>query len=239
MSQSNTKKWVVGGILAAVVIAGIVAVVLWEREKKKKEQAAASGNSSMAVSSTHVAQPSYAVAPSPAGSMDRTPDLSTDKSGNSLYDLNGLSVNTAQPIEADYSFTGNMRQASPDDQWAPINTMSSNDALSLANPDNAQWFSQNLLPNAELSCSNDGMVTDGPTFEELAIYTPRLLEAAAASRFFMEPPQLKSRSGSDIRATPIISASAGSRDNIPWGISSIQQSDVALDNAARIRAFCV
>lgn len=239
MSQSgSSKKWVVVAGVTILVVAGIVGVVLYERERKKKEQAAASGGSSLALSAAPMVT-GAGIQPSAVSTANRTPDLATVQGVNSLYDLNGLSPNGAQPIEADYGTGANLRQDAPDDQWAPVTTMSSNEALSLANPDNAQWFSQNLLPNAELNCSKDGMITDGPTFEELAIYTPRLLEAAAASRFFMEPPQLRSRSGSDLRPTPMISASAGSRESIPWGISSVQQSDVALDNAARIRAFCV
>lgn len=238
--KASSKKWLAIGAVVLVAVVGIVAAILFERERKKKEAeaAAASGGSAMALSAAPM-NTGYAVQPSAVSTANRTPDLSTERGANSLYDLNGLSPSGAQPIEADYSSGTNLRQDAPDDQWAPVSTMSANEALSLANPDNAQWFSQNLLPNAELNCSRDGMITDGPTFEELAIYTPRLLEAAAASRFFMEPPQLRSRSGSDLRPTPMISASAGSRESIPWGISSIQQSDVALDNAARIRAFCV
>jgi len=236
MSETFFQKYklpiLIGG---GLVLAGIVAAIVIEIKRKKD-----AGTTSMALSSRPAPQASnYSVQPSYANTADRTPGLATSKDGASLHDMNGLGATGPQPIEADYSSTANLRQAAPDDQWAPVDTMSSNDALSLANPDNAQWFSQNLLPNAELSCANDGMVTDGPTFEELAIFTPNLLEASVASRFFQEPPQLRPRCGGfDIRPTPMVSASAGSRESLTWGISSIQQSDVALDNAARTRLFC-
>lgn len=243
MSQLSTGAKVAIGVVGALAVAGIVAAIVIEKKKKDEKliptnppMTPTNPPSSLAAAPQHS---NYAVESSPVSPSSLTPDLRTESDGNSLYDMNGRSPTGAQPIEADYSSGMFRRQDAPDDQWAPVDMMSSNDALSLANPDNAQWFSQNLLPNAELSCSNDGMVTEGPSFEELAIFTPRLLEASVASRFFQEPPQLRSRcGGSDIRPTPLIPASAGSRESIPWAISSLQMSDVALDNAARIRAFC-
>jgi len=240
MSQLSTGAKVAIGVVGLLAVAGIVAAIVIEKKKKDEKlvptNPAASPSSSLAVARQHS---DYSIHSSPVSPSSLTPDLRTESDGNSLYDMNGRSATGAQPIEIDYSSGMFRRQDAPDDQWAPVDMMSSNDALSLANPDNAQWFSQNLLPNAELSCSNDGMVTEGPSFEELAIFTPRLLEASVASRFFQEPPQLRSRcGGSDIRPTPLIPASAGSRESIPWAISSLQMSDVALDNAARIRAFC-
>jgi hypothetical protein len=233
MAQPSNKSTLIriAAIGGAVLLIGGVAFLAYEIAKKKKATDS-QPTSSMALSGEKARSNMPRLA-------DRTPDLATEAGGNQLYDVNGTATTGPQPVEIDYESSFSARQPAPDEQWAGINVMSSNDALSMANPDNAQWFSQNLLPNAELSCGNDGMITDGPTFEELSIFTPRLLEAAQASRFFQEPPQLRGRNGSDIRPVPIPSASAGSRDNLTWGISSIQQSDIALDNAGRMRAFCV
>lgn len=231
MSQKqSTFKYVaiIGG--AALIIGGIAYLAIELAKKKKSTNLTPTTSMAMSGNRSPVSTPRLA---------DRTPDLATEAGANQLYDVNGTLSTGPQPVEIDYESSFSARQAAPDEQWAGINVMSSNDALSMANPDNAQWFSQNLLPNAELSCGNDGMVTDDPTFEELSIFTPRLLEAAQASRFFQEPPQLRRGTGSDPRPIPVIAASAGSRDNLTWGISSVQQSDVALDNAGRMRVFCV
>jgi hypothetical protein len=242
MSESGTSvPWSKIAIGAGIV--GVVALIVWAIiEAMKKSKPTPTTGSTMAMSSgpySHTSPTNYSVLPSYAQSDDLTPQLATEKDGNSLFDMNGRPATGAQPIEADYSSGSGLRQAAPDEQWAPIDAMSSNDALSLANPDHAKWFSQALLPNADLSCANDGMLTPGPTFEELSIYTPNSLEATVASRWFQEPPSLRRNRGSDIRPFPMITSSAGSRENLTWSVSSTQQSDLALDNAARTRAFCV
>ena len=265
-SSSNRKLfgWIGIGVLIALAVAGVIAWI--EKDKKDKNHSDSSNTVSigapvsaqqqaaaaqaraqaMAQAQAHAqaqaAMPARPISPDNNAYADRTPDLATEDLSNELYGVPNPAPYNPQPTETDYSSVAGLgRQATPDDQWAPKDMMTQNEALSQANAENAQWFSGNLLPNADLQCSQDGMVTDGPTYEELAIFTPRLMEASIASRYFMDPPVVnKPCGGSDIlRPRPLISSSAGSRENLVWGISSIQQSDLALQNAAAQSVFCL
>jgi hypothetical protein len=248
-----SKGQIIGVVVATVAIAAGIGFLIWYIEKNKKLQTLGpkhpkpvTGNLALSappavVGDAAAMAPASFVDPNANAYATRTPDLATT-SGAHLYDASNPAPSDPQPVESDYAGgSGVGRQAAADDQWAPKEMMSQNDALAQANAENAQWFSANLLPNAELSCANDGMVTDGPTYEELAIFTPRLIEASIASRYFMDPPVVrKPCAGSDVlRPRPLISASAGSRENLVWGISSVQQSDLALQNAGSQSVFCL
>lgn len=251
--QSNLLK-IGGAILGLAAVAGIIYGIyrLVEYEKKKKpipinpptqnnssnvgyQNLKYSLDNSQPTNNFHESDNTYGYDDAQENVyQNRTPDLRTKTNENPLYDSFGNPVTGPQPIDADSA-----QLVNDDGEWAPVDTMSSNEALSMANPDNAQWFSGNLLPNAELQCNQDGMITDGPTYEELAIFTPKLMEASVASRYFMDPPTVKRNCGGDIlRPLPLITASAGSRENLVWGISSIQQSDMALYNAGQEKVFC-
>lgn len=153
---------------------------------------------------------------------------------------NNMTLTPEFDTENTYDMVDNVKPANQkDEQWAPIGLMSQNSSLSQANAENAQWSSASLLPNADLQCNRDGMISDGPTFEELKAYTPDLMKASQASQYFMDPPSVNRFKGSDIlRPLPIIGSSAGSRENLVWSVSSTQQSDLAQLNAGQQSLFC-
>ncbi len=149
------------------------------------------------------------------------------------YQYQGLQPFTgAQPTSEASQYAG---------EYAPVGLARSNDYLAHANRDNAYWNPEELLPNANFtpfgSISGDGLYSeDGPTFAELAIYTPNLLDAAVASRHhFMSKPQITKNINLGLRPDPYIPSA--DRTSIPWNVSSIQQSDSLPQFDAYTRTF--
>lgn len=97
-----------------------------------------------------------------------------------------------------------------DAEGAPLYTMRSNEYLSQANPELSTWDSTHLLPNASLSNCEDGMITDGPSFNQLNVFSGnKLFEASQAERYFLEiQPRTLTSVGPELRPLPPIGSSS-------------------------------
>jgi len=108
---------------------------------------------------------------------------------------------------------------------APLYTQRANEYLSQANPELANWDSTHLLPNASLSNCEDGMITDGPSFNQLNVFSGnKLFEASQAERYFLEiQPRNITSVGPELRPLPPIGSS--SLTALPFYQSSLSIQD--------------
>ena len=140
------------------------------------------------------------------------------------------------PRPVDYGLQEANTSGQYNEDYAPLYSMRSNEYLSQANPELAAWDSTHLLPNAALSRCEDGMITDGPGYDQLAIFNGNnLFDASIASRYFTENTPKSIVSTGDLRALPPI---ADSGLVMPWNQSSCNVNDVLAGQQHYGSAFC-
>lgn len=192
MATNNTVPLIVGGLAAVLIV-----YLIYESTRNKPV-------SMLATNQKHFAAVGQGSASKPLA-MVSSPD------GQQGYDSMYYGP---QPVDLAYE-----EYDQNDMSNAPLNTYRSNEYLSQANPELAAWDSSHLLPNATLSNCEDGMITDGPSFNQLSVFSGnKLFEASQAERYFLEQQPVKLIS-LDIRPLPAIASS--SLTAVPWYQSSL------------------
>jgi len=231
MSRKQSPNWL--GVLAAAAAAGVVLWLLFGRSQSSTALATSAPRPALMQAQGQAQQQAQQAAAALQAARNAAQGAGTQAQA-------GVVQGTAEPV-----YVGpqpvDLAYEEYDDRAAinqsPLYVTRSNEYLSQANPELAAWDSSHLLPNAALSNCQDGNLTNGPSFNQLQVFSGNnLFEASISERYMLEQPTRKLISLADLRPLPAIATSSSTASF--WNQSSLGIQDVSAGLTHYNSALC-